>query len=106
MVEALAAAHGGGASGRELESLADRYLASRSIVAVDRDPAATLKGPRYTTVDLLAVEARVLDRARAGRGASVARADDRAVAEAVGACARISLSRWGWSARFVWAGIG
>lgn len=104
MVEALAAAHGGGASGRELESLADRYLASRSIVAVDRDLAATLKGPRYTTVDLLAVEARVLDRARAGRGASVARADDRASLRRSVRAHGSALSRWGWSARFVWAG--
>jgi len=90
VIEALAAAHGAGASGRQLESLADRYLASRHVVAIDHDPAATLKGERYTTVDLLEVEARVLDRAREGRGNSVARADERAVMEAVGACARIS----------------
>ncbi|MDQ6803915.1 MAG: relaxase domain-containing protein [Actinomycetota bacterium] len=90
VIEALATAHPDGASAQRLEKLADMYLASRNVVAVDRDPAATLKGPRYTSADLLIVERRVLERAREGRGASVAAASEPAVQSAINGCRQIS----------------
>ncbi|MDQ6806389.1 MAG: AAA family ATPase, partial [Actinomycetota bacterium] len=90
VIEALAAAHPAGASAAELERLADRYLASRDVVALDRDPDATLKGARYTSPELLAVEARVLERARSGQGAGTATATAEAVQDALAACPRMS----------------
>ncbi|MDQ6806995.1 MAG: relaxase domain-containing protein, partial [Actinomycetota bacterium] len=90
VIEALAGAHPNGASAQRLEKLADMYLASRNVVAVDRDLQARLKGPRYTSADLLAVERRVLERARGGRGASVAAASEPAVQSAIKGCRQIS----------------
>ncbi|MDQ6807473.1 MAG: relaxase domain-containing protein [Actinomycetota bacterium] len=90
VIEALAAAHPAGASAEELERLADRYLASRSVVALDRDPDATLKGARYTSPELLAVEQEVLERARSGQGAGKAAASAEAVEGALAACPHMS----------------
>jgi hypothetical protein len=90
LIEALAGAHRAGANARQLEALADRYLASRHVVALDRDVNATLKGARYTSPELLEVEARVLDRARGGQGTSGAAASAQAVQDAVAACPTIS----------------
>ncbi|MCA1681141.1 MAG: AAA family ATPase, partial [Actinobacteria bacterium] len=87
LVEAFAAAHSRGGSAERIEALADRLIASDQIVALEGGQAGasirTAGGgrirsgePLLTTVDMLALEARMLDSAaaRVGEGAGVVKA--------------------------------
>jgi len=84
LVEALAAAHGRGGSVQRIEELADRLIASDHIVALEGgEGGAAIKTaggrrirsgePLLTTVDMLEIEATLLDQAaeRVGEGVGV-----------------------------------
>ena len=78
VLQALAAAQPMGAGVSELEALADRVLADAEIVRVE--PGAARAGvveARYTTRELLAIEARLLESAQSRRDSYVARVDSR-----------------------------
>ena len=91
-IQAMAEGHAYGATVARVESLADRFLASRHVVAVESEPALagpdTLRrrdgslvvrptGEKYTTPELLACEAALVAGAqrRTGEGAGSAGAD-------------------------------
>lgn len=81
VIERLAAAHTRGGSVERIEELADRLIASDHVVALDHHPAgAVVRGearkraePLFTTAEMLALEADMVDRAatRAAEGAAV-----------------------------------
>jgi len=85
LVQDLAAAHGRGGSVGRIEELADRLIASDQIVAVDgpANAAARLRGRStgdrpetlFTTPDMLALEAKMVDQAaaRIGEGVGIVR---------------------------------
>ena len=76
VLQALAAAQPEGARVGELEAVADQVLADPEIVRLPASEArAGVVEPRYTTRELLAVEARLLERARSRRNSHVARVD-------------------------------
>ena len=76
VLQALAAAQPEGARVAELEAVASRVLADPEIVRLPASEArAGVVERRYTTRELLAIEARLLESARSRRNSQVARVD-------------------------------
>jgi conjugative relaxase-like TrwC/TraI family protein len=69
-----AEAHRDGATVREVEKLADEWLASPAAVRLTQSDAAPVGGSRYSTPEMLATEAEFMECARRRRGEGAGRA--------------------------------
>jgi conjugative relaxase-like TrwC/TraI family protein len=87
----LAEAHREGTTAEELEELADSWLSSDRAVQLEQGSRrAQVGGARYTTVEILQLESRLIAQADRRRRSGVATADERAVRDALQS--RIALS--------------